>query len=68
MESELRNLDSATLKTLYDKHLQELSDALLSGAEWKDVQDKRKLLIELSKLLHTSTSGTSNPAETATRY
>ena len=66
MDKELRDLDSADLKTLYDKHLDELSQALLSGAEWKDVQDKRKLLIELSRLLHTGRR-THNPAENANR-
>ena len=65
MERELENLDGATLKTLYDRHMQALSNALLSGADWKDVQEERRRLITLSKLLHRR--GTSHPAEEAIR-
>jgi len=60
METNFENLDSVALKVLYEKHLQELSNALLKGAEWKDVQDKRVLLIELSKRIHRSGN---SPAE-----
>ena len=67
MEKNLLNLDTAALKALYEKHLQELSAALLSGVDWRDtgVQDKRKLLTELSKLLDKRS--TNNPAEYANR-
>lgn len=65
MKLEPRHLDANTLKALYDKHLQELSDALLSGAEWKDVQDKRNLLIELTKQLYQR--GINHPAEYSNR-
>jgi hypothetical protein len=61
MENKLENLDGAALRTLYEKQLQELSDDLLNGAEWKDVQDKRKLLIAISKRLHGGSSN--SPAE-----
>lgn len=66
MELDPKRIDNQTLRALYDRHLQELSEALLAGAEWKDVQDKRKLLIEISKLLHSS-RGTQNPAENVNR-
>ena len=65
MERELENLDATTLKSLYDRHMQALSDALLNGAAWQDVQEERNLLIKLSRLLHRS--GTGHPAEQAIR-
>lgn len=65
MENEFEKLDGAALKTLYEKQLQDLSDALLNGAEWKDVQDKRKLLIVLSKRMHRERS--TGPAEYPSR-
>jgi hypothetical protein len=65
MENEFEKINGAALKTLYEKQLQELSDALLNGAEWKDVQDKRKLLIVLSKRIHSG--GSNGPAEFPSR-
>lgn len=65
METNFENLDNAALKTLYEKQLQELSNALLNGAEWKDVQDKRILLIELSKRIHRQRGN--SPAEYPSR-
>ncbi len=66
MEKDLGSLDSVALKTLYDKHLQELSDALLNGADWKDLQEQRFILTEISKLI-SKRGGTNNPAEYANR-
>lgn len=65
MERNFENLDNTALKALYEKQLQELSNALLGGAEWKDVQDKRILLIELSKRIHRGPGN--SPAEYPSR-
>jgi len=65
MDLEQNKFDDQTLRGLYDKHLQELSNALLAGADWKDVQEKRQVLIELSKQLFQR--GISNPAEHPSR-
>ncbi|WP_121357708.1 hypothetical protein [Flavisolibacter nicotianae] len=65
MERELENLDVATLSALYDRHMQALSNALLNGAAWQDVQEERKRLIAISKLLHRG--GMGHPAEQAIR-
>ncbi|WP_121353642.1 hypothetical protein [Flavisolibacter nicotianae] len=62
MEDQFKKLENADLKALYEKQLQALSDALISGAEWKDVQDQRNLLIEISKRLHRGNSS-SSPAD-----
>jgi hypothetical protein len=61
-----RQLDTASLKILYETELKAMTDALLSGADWKDVQDKRRLLVELSKCI-SKASSSGNPAENATR-
>jgi ubiquitin-protein ligase len=61
MDKELRSLDNAALKALYEKQFQALSDALLSGAQWQDVQDKRHLLIKIAKLIDRP--NTTTPAE-----
>jgi hypothetical protein len=63
MENELSSLDNAALTALYEKHLQELSDALLSGDSWSDVQDKRRLLTQISREINKKDGGPSNPAE-----
>ncbi|HEV7333799.1 MAG TPA: hypothetical protein VGN63_22380 [Flavisolibacter sp.] len=61
MEREWKQLDTPALKTLYETEFQALSDALLSGASWKDVQDKRERLITLTKLIYDRSLN--NPAE-----
>jgi hypothetical protein len=66
MNTDLRSMDSAAMIALYERKLQDLSDDLLAGADWTDVQDKRRALIELSKLLHTHRM-TTNPAEQPNR-
>ena len=62
MKKDWKHLDAASLKTLYERELQALHAALLSGAAWEDVQDQRHLLVELSKHLSKVAVG-SNPAE-----
>ena len=63
---ELWNLDANALRSLYEQHEKEFMTELLAGKEWKDVQDKRKFLTELSIILHHRTIST-NPAEYDTR-
>ncbi|RYF83719.1 MAG: hypothetical protein EON98_10045 [Chitinophagaceae bacterium] len=63
---ELWKLDTDALKLMYDQHQKELKEALLEGTDWKEVQDKRKLVTELSIILYHRTIST-NPAEFNTR-
>jgi hypothetical protein len=61
MDRQWKQLDTPALKALYEVEFKALSDALLNGAAWKDVQDKRKRLITLTKLLYDKSLN--NPAE-----
>ena len=63
---ELWKLDTDALKLMYDQHQKELKEALLEGIDWKEVQDKRKLVTELCIILYNRTIST-NPAEFNTR-
>jgi hypothetical protein len=63
---ELWKMDPEILQSLFDQHQRDLNTALLEGAEWKDVQEKRKLVTELSIVLFHRTVS-SNPAEFNTR-
>lgn len=65
MEQHWMQLDTPALKTLYETEFRALSDDLLSGADWKDVQDRRERLITLTKLLYERASH--NPAEFPSR-
>jgi len=62
MEEHWGAVDLNTLKALYEKEQEKLTAALLSGAEWKEVQDQRKNVTELSILLYRRTQS-ENPAE-----
>lgn len=61
MERQWKQMDTPALKALYEREFQALSRALLSGADWKDVQDKRQRLITLTKLIYDRSLN--NPAE-----
>ena len=61
MEKEWGSLDSTSLLKLYHEYQEELQNALLSGAEWKDVQEKRNLLIQLARMIQRTSAV--NPAE-----
>ncbi|HEV7331817.1 MAG TPA: hypothetical protein VGN63_12330 [Flavisolibacter sp.] len=65
MELDPRYLDTQALKALYDKQYAELSDALLNGVAWKDVQDKRSVLIALTRQLYQR--GIDHPAASRNR-
>jgi hypothetical protein len=65
MDQEWKHLDAVALKALYEREFQKLSDDLLGGRDWQDVQDRRKRLIELTKLLYERAS--SHPAESPGR-
>jgi len=63
---ELWKLDTDALRSLHEQQQRELTAALLQGADWKDVQDKRRAVTELSIILYHRTTST-NPAEFHTR-
>jgi hypothetical protein len=56
------NADPLTLQSLFEQHQMELNRALLEGGDWKDVQDKREMVTQLSILLFYRSTST-NPAE-----
>jgi len=58
----LWNLDAVTLRSLYEHHEKELKTDLLAGKEWQEVQDKRRMVTELSIVLYYRSVST-NPAE-----
>jgi hypothetical protein len=64
MEIDLRSLDTPTLRTMYEKKVSELNNALLNGAKWDDVQGQREFVVQLSKALHRSVRpAITHPAE-----
>jgi hypothetical protein len=67
MEKEWRSLDAEALRSLYQQKQQEFTVALLNGADWKEVQEQRKLVTELSIALYKRVNE-QNPAENNTRH
>lgn len=67
MEKEVWNLDLKSLKELHDQKQQDFTAALLSGADWKDLQEERKQVTELSIALYRRMQSEENPAEHLTR-
>jgi hypothetical protein len=67
MEQEWRSLDAEALRSLYQQKQQEFTTALLNGADWKEVQEQRKLVTELSIALYKRVNE-QNPAENNTRH
>jgi hypothetical protein len=61
MEKEWSGLNEEALKALYEKKLQELNTALLSGAPWEGLRDQRHAVTQLSILITKRQS--SHPAE-----
>jgi hypothetical protein len=51
MSNEFETQDIETLKARLAYHQQELEKALLDGASWKEVQNHRKIVTELSILM-----------------
>jgi hypothetical protein len=59
MRSRLSELGFEALNAMYEKEKQQLTDALLNGSSWEEVQDQRRLVTTLAierhkkwKLLH----------------
>jgi hypothetical protein len=69
MEINLSTFSLEDLRNMYERADSELKAALLSGAGWEEVQDKRRLVTELSIHLHKRThrNSVSSPADTPLR-
>ena len=69
MEIDLSTLSLEELSRMYQKADREMKAALLGGADWMEVQDKRALVTELSIQIHKRSypSGAGSPADTALR-
>jgi hypothetical protein len=68
MNQELWNRDLDSLKQMYVSESKALTEALLQGADWKDVEDKRRLLTQLSLVIDRKKEGINyNPAENNNR-
>jgi hypothetical protein len=65
MNNEFESLSIDSLKALLVTHQTELEKALLDGVTWQKAQKKRKLVTELSILIHKRSCA--NPAESETR-
>lgn len=62
---EFNILEVEQLRALYHQKNKELADALLSGAEWDELKDKRQEVTDLSIALHKKLQqiGKVSPAE-----
>lgn len=48
MNTEWGRLDLHTLKAMYEQEVNDLNANLLAGADWKEVAEKRKKIVEIS--------------------
>ena len=69
MEIDLSTFSLEELNKMHERADHELQAALLNGADWMEVQDKRRLVTELSIQLHKSkhSNGAGSPADTPFR-
>ena len=67
MEIDLSGLSLDQLKDMRRKADTELTAALLNGTPWEEVQAKREVVTELSKMIHKRHSSTNTPADTQLR-
>lgn len=68
MNPELWSQDLDSLKQMYVSESKLLTEALLHGADWKELESKRKLLSQLSLVIDRKKEGINyNPAENNTR-
>jgi hypothetical protein len=68
MYQELWSQDLDSLKQMYASESKKLVEALLQGADWEEVEDKRKLVTQLSVVIDRKKEGINfNPAENSIR-
>lgn len=67
MLQELWKMDLEALKTLYIQENTTLTEALLDGATWQEVADKRKMISQLSLIIERKSAGLDHPAENKNR-
>ena len=66
MRSRFRELDFEAVNALYESEKHKLTEALLNGASWEEVQDQRRLVTSLAIERHKKWKLT-NPAENELR-
>ena len=66
MRSRFREVDFEALNAMYENEKQKLTDALLGGASWEEVQDQRRLVTTLAIERHKKWK-LMNPAENEVR-
>jgi hypothetical protein len=66
MRSRFRELDFEAVNALYESEKYKLTEALLNGASWEEVQDQRRLVTSLAIERHKKWKLT-NPAENEMR-
>jgi hypothetical protein len=66
MRSRLSELGFEVLNAMYEKEKQRLTDALLNGSSWEEVQDQRRLVTTLAIERHKKWKLV-NPAENEIR-
>jgi len=52
---DVKSLDWASLKTLYDKNIALLHEKLSSGADWQETESLRNLVIQLETAMDNTT-------------
>ena len=57
MKEHLWNKDIEELKALYVQHSQNLNHAILQGVDWGSLEEQRKLVSELSKVIDMKREG-----------
>ena len=66
MKSRFSEFDFEALNIMYEKEKQRLTDALLNGSSWEEVQDQRRLVTTLAIERHKKWK-LINPAENEIR-
>ena len=66
MRSRFREVDFEALNAMYENEKQKLTDTLLGGASWEEVQDQRRLVTTLAIERHKKWK-LMNPAENEVR-
>ena len=66
MRSRFREIDYEALNAMYENEKQKLTEALLKGSSWEEVQDQRRLVTTLAIERHKKWKQI-NPAENELR-
>lgn len=64
---EFHHIDLDSLIEFYTKEATSLKEALLNGADWRELQDIRARVTQLEKTIHLRKLSGSNPAQEAVR-